>query len=63
MGYSKSNSKRKIYTNTTVHQETRKTLNKSSKFKPKPANKKKTYPKVNRRKENINFKVEKKKRK
>ena len=44
MGYSKSNSKRKNYTNTTVHQETRKTLNKSSKFKPKPANNKKKNP-------------------
>ena len=40
MGCSKSNSKREVYSNTILPQETRKTLNRQSNFTPKTTGKK-----------------------
>ena len=42
MGYSKSSSKREIYSNTILPQETRKTLNRQPNFKPKTTGKRTT---------------------
>ena len=54
MGCSKSNSKREIYSNTILPQETRKTLNRQPNFTPRTTGKKnKKNPKINRRKEII----------
>ena len=42
MGHSKSSSKREVYSNTTVPQETRKTLNRQTNFTPKTIGKRGT---------------------
>ena len=51
MGYSKSSSKREVYSNTILPQETRKTLNRQPNFIPKTTGKRKTkkIPKVEER--------------
>ena len=48
MGCSKSSPKRKVYSNTILPQETRKTSNRQPKFKPKTTGKRKTkkHPKL-----------------
>ena len=47
MGCSKSSSKREVYSNTILLQETRKTLNRQPNFTPKTTGKRRTkYPKV-----------------
>ena len=52
MGCSKSNSQRKVYGNTILPQETRKTSNTQPNFTPKTTGKKRTkHPKISRRKE------------
>ena len=54
MGYSKSSSKREVYSSTILSQETRKTSNKQLNFTPKTAGKRRTKkPKISRRKEII----------
>ena len=62
MGYSKSSSKREVYSNTTLPQETRKTSNRQPNFTPKATGKRKTTTttpkKISRRKEIINFQAE-----
>ena len=57
MGCSKSSSKREVYRNTILPQETRKTLNKQANFIPKTTGKRKTKkpPKVSTKKEIINI--------
>ena len=53
MGYSKRSSKREVYSNTILPQETRKTLNRQPNFTPKTTGKKtKKPPKISRRKKN-----------
>ena len=44
MGCSKTSSKREVYSNTILPQETRKTLNRQSNFTPKTNGKKKQNP-------------------
>ena len=59
MGCSKSNSKREVYSNTILLQETRKILNKQSNLTPKGTRERRTNkPKVGRRKEIINIRAE-----
>ena len=60
MGCSKSSSKREVYSNTILPQETRKTLNRQPNFTPKTAGKrtKKKQPKISRRKEIIKIRAE-----
>ena len=55
MGCSKSSSKREIYSNTILPQETRKTVNRQPNFTPKTTGKRRTKknPKINRKKEII----------
>ena len=55
MGCSKSSSKREIYRNTILPQETGKTLNRQPNFTPKIPGEKRPpkNPKISRRKENI----------
>ena len=54
MGCSKSSSKREVYSNTTLPQETRKTWNRRPNFTPKTTEEKRTKnPKISRRKEII----------
>ena len=57
MGCSKSSSKREVYSNTILPQETRKTLNNQPKFTPKPTGKEQQQqqqnPKIRRREEII----------
>ena len=54
MGCSKSSSKREVYSNTILPQETRKTSNRQPNFTPKTTGKKEgKKPKINRRKEII----------
>ena len=64
MGCSKSSSKRALYSNTILHQETR-TLNRQPKFTPKTTGKRrrKKNPKISRRKEIIKTWVKKVKKK
>ena len=59
MGCSKSSSKRALYSNTILHQETR-TLNRQPKFTPKTTGKRrrKKNPKISRRKEIIKIQAE-----
>ena len=52
MGCSKSSSKREVYSNTILPQETRKTLNRQPNFTPKTTGKRRTK-KISRRKEII----------
>ena len=54
MGCTKSSSKREVYSNTTIPQETRKTWNRQPNFTPKATGKRTTkHPKISRRKEII----------
>ena len=54
MGCSKSRSKREVYSNTTLPQETRKTSNRQPNFKPKKTGRRRIKnSKINRRKEII----------
>ena len=54
MGCSKSSSKREVYSNTVLPQETRKASNRHPKFTPKTTGKRRTKPpKISRRKEII----------
>ena len=46
MGCSKSSSKREVYSNTILPQETRKTLNRQPNFTPKRAGKRRTKKKL-----------------
>ena len=59
MGCSKSSSKREVYSNTILPQETRKTLNRQPNFTPKATGKRRRKnPKVSRRKEIIKIQAE-----
>ena len=60
MGYSESSSKREVYSNTTLLQETRKTSNRQPNFTPKTRGKRKTTTKtkISRRKQIIKFRAE-----
>ena len=60
MGCSKSSSKREVYHNTILPQETRKTLNKQPNFTPKTTEKRRTKkpPKISRRKDIIKIRAE-----
>ena len=62
MGCIKSSSKREVYSNTILPQETRKTSNRQHNFTPKTTGKrrpkKKKNPKINRRKEIIKIRAE-----
>ena len=58
MGFSKSSSKREVYSNTIIPQETRKTLNRQPNFTPKTTGKKKNKKKISKRKEIIKIKAE-----
>ena len=59
MGCSKSISTRKVYINTVLPQETRKTSNRQPSFTPKTTGKKRTKkPKLSRRKEIIRIRAE-----
>ena len=59
MGYSKSSSKRAVYSNTILSQETRKTMNRQPNFIPKTTGKRtKKPPKISRRKEIIKIQAE-----
>ena len=61
MGCSKSSSKRKVYSNTIITQETRKTSNRQPNFTPKTTGKRRTTKKktkLSRRKEIIKIQVE-----
>ena len=59
MGFNKSSAKRKVYTNTSLPQETRETSNKWYNLTPKATRKKKNKipHKVNRRKEIIKIRA------
>ena len=59
MGCSKSSSKREVYSNTILNQETRNISNKQPKLTPKAIRERKTKkPKVSRRKEIIKIRSE-----
>ena len=58
MGCSKSSSKREVYSNTILLQETRKTANKQPNFTPKATGKRRTTTKNSRRTEIINIQAE-----
>ena len=59
MGYSKSSSKREVYSNTILPQERRKTLNRPLNFTPKTTGKRRTKkPKISRRKDIIKIQAE-----
>ena len=58
MGCSKSNSKRKVYSNKILPKETRKTLNRQPNFTHKTTGKGTKNPKISRRKEIIKIRVE-----
>ena len=60
MACSKSSSKREVYHNTILPQETRKTLNKQPNFTPKTTEKRRTKkpPKISRRKDIIKIRAE-----
>ena len=60
MGCSKRSSKREVYSNTILPQETRKTMNRQPNFTPKTTGKRrrKTNPKISRRKEIIKILAE-----
>ena len=53
MGCSKSSSKREVYSNTILPQETGKTSNRKTNFTPKATGKRRKKPKISRRKETI----------
>ena len=56
--YNKSNSKREVYSDTSLTQEIRKISNKQLNFTPKGTKKEPKTPKVNRRKETIKIRAE-----
>ena len=58
MGPSKSSSKREVYSNTVIPQETRKTLNRQPNFTPKTTGKGRTKKKISKRKEIIKIQAE-----
>ena len=60
MGHSESSSKREVYSNTILPQETRKTSNRQPNFTPKTTGKRRTKksPKISRRKEIIKILAE-----
>ena len=59
MGCSRTSSKREVYSNTILPQETRKTLNRQPNFTPKTVGKRTTKkPKSNQRKEIIKIRAE-----
>ena len=59
MGCSKSSSKREVYSNIILPQETRKTLNRQPNFTPKTTGKRKTKnPKISRRKQILKIQAE-----
>ena len=58
MGCSKSSSKREVYSNTSLPQETRKISNKQSDLTPRGTRERRTKPKVSRRKEIIKIRAE-----
>ena len=59
MGHRKTSSKREVYSNTILPQETRKTLNRPPNFTPKTTGKRRTKsPKISRRKEIIKIRAE-----
>ena len=58
MGCSKSSSKREVYTNTILPQDTRKTSSRQPNFTPKTTRKRRTKkPKISRRKEIIKIRA------
>ena len=58
MGCSKSSSKREVYSNTILPQETRKTSSRQPKFMSKTTEKEQKTPKISRRKEIIKIRAE-----
>ena len=61
MGHSKSNSKKEVYSNTILPQETRKTSNRQPKFTPKTIGKRTTTTKnskISRKKEIMKMRAE-----
>ena len=58
MGCSKSSSKREVYSNTILTQETRKTSHRQPNFTPKTIGKRRTNPQISRRKEIVNMRAE-----
>ena len=58
MGCSKSSSKREVYSNTILPQETRNTSNKQPNLTPKAIRERTKKPKVSRRKEIVNIRSE-----
>ena len=61
MGHGKSSSKREVYSNTILPQETRKTSNRQPNFIPKTTGKRRTTkktPKISKNKEIIKIRVE-----
>ena len=58
MGCNKSSSKKEDYTATSLPQKTRKISNKQPNLTPKGTRKKRTKPKISRRKEIIKFREE-----
>ena len=58
MRFSKSSSKREVYSNTILPQETRKTLNRQPNFTPKTTGKRRKKAKISTRKEIIKIQVE-----
>ena len=59
MRCSKSSSKREVYSNTILSQETRKTWNRQTNITPKTTGKRRTkHPKINRAKEIIKIQAE-----
>ena len=59
MGFSKSSSKKEVYSNTILPQETRKTSNRQPNFTPKTTGKEEQKtPKISRRKEIVKIRAE-----
>ena len=58
MGYSKSSSKREVYSNTILPQETGKTSNRQPNFTPKTTGNRRTEKKISSRKEIIKIRAE-----
>ena len=58
MGSSKNSSKRKVYSNTSLPQDTRKISNKQPNLTPIATRGKRTKPKISRRKEIIKIRAE-----
>ena len=58
MGCSKSSSKKEVYSNTILPQETRKTLNRQPNFTPKTGKRRTKHLEISRRKEIIKIQAE-----